>query len=131
VASKLLAKADVRPLCLPAGSLCIRGLFSIMASFTQSADDLPSNSFVLSYRQHEAFHGSLAGHPACKTWVDVNFDNRSTLRLLSSGRVLAENIEEERKKQRFRSVDAFADFCARKGHALSLDDKLRIVAHCE
>ena len=92
VASKLLAKADVRPLCLPAGSLCIRGLFSIMASFTQSADDLPSNSFVLSYRQHEAFHGSLAGHPACKTWVDVNFDNRSTLRLLSSVRVLAENV---------------------------------------
>ena len=102
-----------------------------MASFNQSADELPHHSFGLSYRQHEAFHGTLAFHPACKTWVDVNVDNLSTLRLLTSVKALAEDIVEKRREQGFRDVDDFANFCARKGSHLSPEDRLRIVAHLE
>jgi hypothetical protein len=62
-ASALLENANILPNCLPAKSRSVRGLFSILASFNEGPDELPNDSFVLSYRQHSAFHGLLANHP--------------------------------------------------------------------
>jgi hypothetical protein len=56
-ASALLENANILPNC------SVRGLFSILASFNEGPDELPNDSFVLSYRQHSAFHGLLANHP--------------------------------------------------------------------
>ncbi len=127
-ATKLLEKALITPACLPAGSKCVRGLFSILASYNQSGDVLPQDSFVLSYRQHASFHGSLSSHPACKTWVDVNFDNISTIRLLKSVARIAAQIIEQRKAEKFISVAAFKAFCGEQDCSLSVEDELRVVA---
>ncbi len=128
-AKKLLGKADVRPLCLPAGSVCVRGLFSILASYNQNAEALPMDTFVLSYRQHDAFHGALSVHPACKTWVDVNFDNVSTVRLLKSVARIADAILEKRASAgKFVSVAAFKAFCDEKKCPLAQEDEVRVVA---
>lgn len=128
-AGKLLAKANIVPACLPAGSQTIRGLFSILASFNQQAEQLPKDSFVLSYQQHKAFHGTLASHPACRSFVDVNYDNVSTLRLLKSMAPVAEAVIEHRSKAKFGSVDEFAAFCQQHGRALSVEDRARVVAY--
>lgn len=129
-ASNLLAKAHIVPACLPAGSRCVRGLLSIMASFNQEADTLDgADCFVLSHRQHELFHGTLAAHPACKTWVDVNVDNVSTLRLLTSVDSLAAEIVHTRKLNKFTSVQHFAQWCGEQGANLSAEDQSRVVAY--
>ena len=77
-ATALLEKAMIVPECLPQGSRYVRGLFSILASFNGSSDAVPADCCVLSYQQHASLHGTLAVHPACKTYVDVNYDNVST-----------------------------------------------------
>jgi hypothetical protein len=127
-ATNLLEKALILPLCLPYGSKCVRGLFSVLASFNQKENTIPEDCCVLSYRQHVAFHGTLSLHPACKTFVDVNYDNVSTLRLLKSIGNIVDKIVEERKRKFFSSSTIFADFCAANGHNLSEEDILRVVA---
>jgi hypothetical protein len=124
----LLEKADVRPRCLPPGSVCVRGLFSILASCNQSPDELPEDTFVLSYRQHAAFHGTLSLHPACKTWIDVNFDNISTIKLLNSVAAIARDIVVKRNVAKFVNLVAFKTFCTEMKNPLSAEDELRVVA---
>jgi hypothetical protein len=107
--------------------ICVSGLFSILASF-HGGDILP-NSIVLSYLQHRKFLGTLSNHPACKTFVDVNNDNVSTLRLLKSIEDIAATIVERRNKYKFANVDEFVQFCEAKGFHLSDDDRNRVTAH--
>ena len=127
-AKALLTKASIVPQCLPGGSRCVRGLFSILASFNGSLDDIPEDCCVLSYRQHAALHGTLALHPACKTYVDVNYDNLSTLRMLKSVEAIASNIIQHRLGEKFVDVEAFVAFCKQQGKVLSDEDRFRIVA---
>ena len=127
-ATALLEKARIVPECLPQGSRCVRGLFSILASFNGSLDGAPDDCCVLSYRQHAALHGTLAVHPACKTYVDVNYDNVSTLRMLKSVGGIAADIIERRKEAKFVSVEAFVTFCREKGHEVGDEDLCRVVA---
>jgi hypothetical protein len=128
IAVSLLDKAWIVPKCLPQGSLCVRGLFSILASFNGSSDDIPEDCCVLSYRQHAAHHGTLALHPACKTYVDINYDNVSTLRMLKSVEGIARAIIERRLVGSFVGVEAFVDFCKQNGKTLSDEDRVRVVA---
>jgi hypothetical protein len=95
-ATRLLEKANIVPTCLPANSKIVRGLFSILASFDKDSDQLPRDCFVLSHLQHKAYHGTLWSHPACRPFVDVNFDNLSTLRLLKSVKSVAVMIISQR-----------------------------------
>lgn len=127
-ATALLKKAKVVPQCLPARSRCVRGLFSVLASFNGSYYDIPEDCCVLSYRQHAAFHGTLGLHPACKTYVDVNYDNVSTLRMLKSVEAIASDIVDCRRVEKFVGVEAFVAFCRQHGKVLSDEDRLRIVA---
>ena len=127
-ATALLEKASIEPECLPPGSSCVRGLFSILASFTGSSDAIPFDCCVLSYRQHAALHGTLAVHPACKTYVDVNYDNVSTLRMLKSAARIATDIIERRKEAKFVDVEAFVTFCREKGQEVGDEDLCRVVA---
>jgi len=127
-ATFLLNKAHIVPRYLPDGSRCVRGLFSILASFNGSLDDIPEDCCVLSYRQHAALHGTLALHPACKSYVDINYDNVSTLRMLKSVKAIAANIIERRKDGKFASVADFVNFCKELGKDLSDEDRFRIVA---
>jgi hypothetical protein len=122
--AKLIDRARIMPKCLPSGSICVSGLFSILASF--DGGDIPLNSIVLSYRQHREFFGTLSNHPACKTFVDVNNDNESTLRLLKSIAPIAATIVERRT---CKLVEAFVQFCEANGCHLSDDDRIRVVAH--
>jgi len=126
-AKKLLEKENISPKCMPQNSCCVRGLFSILATFNQDVEDLPNDSFVMSYRQHGVFHGSLANHPACKTWVDVNLDNVSTLRLLKSVTSIVDKIVEQRRVKKFRDVEDFAAFCKERKLEISDDDRLCVV----
>jgi hypothetical protein len=127
-ATALLGKARIVPQCLPDGSRCVRGLFSILASFNGSLDDIPEDCCVLSYRQHAALHGTLALHPACKTYVDINYDNVSTLRMLKSVEAIASNIIQHRHVEKFVGVEAFVAFCGQHEKVLSDEDRLRVVA---
>jgi hypothetical protein len=127
-ATALLNKARIVPKCLPEGSLCVRGLFSILASFNGSSDDLPEDCCVLSYRQHAAHHGTLALHPACKTYVDINYDNVSTVRMLKSVEGIASSIIQHRLDKKFVGVEAFVAFCKQNGETLSDEDRVRVVA---
>jgi hypothetical protein len=128
-AGNLLSKADIVPTCLPAHSRTVRGLFSVLASFNQATNNLPNDTFVLSFRQHEAFHGTLASHPACRAFVDVNYDNISTLRLLKSVAMVAEEVIKRRAVSKFESVEQFAEFCQQCGYVLSDDDRARVAAY--
>ena len=130
-ATALLEKASVVPQCLPRESRCVRGLFSILASFNGSSDDIPEDCCVLSNRPHAAFHGTLALHPACKTYVDVNSDNVSTLRMLKSVEAIVLDIMQYRLGEKFESVEAFVAFCKQRGKVLSDEDLLRIVAEAQ
>ena len=117
------------PSCLPAESIAMPGLFSLLASFNQAADTLPNDTFVLSYRQHNSFHGTLASHPACRSFIDVNYDNISTLRLLKSVAPAAEEAIKRRGVSKFESVEQFAVFCKQCGCVLSDDDRARVAAY--
>ena len=85
---------------------------------------------MLSYRQHSAFHGTLALHPACKTYVDINNDNLSTLCMLTSVKKIVKQIVEQRNKEQFKSVENFVTFCSRLGQVLSDEDCNRVIAEC-
>jgi hypothetical protein len=128
-AGNLLNKALIVPKCLPAASIAVRGLFSLLASFNQAADALPNDTFVLSYRQHNSFHGTLASHPACRSFIDVNHDNISTLWLLRSVAPLAEAVIEKRTVSKFATVEEFAKFCKKGGGELSEEDAARVAAY--
>jgi hypothetical protein len=69
---------------------------------------------VLSYRQHAAFHGTLSLHPACKTWIDVNFDNVTTIKLLKSVAAIASDIMVQRDVAKFVNLALFKAFCSQK-----------------
>jgi hypothetical protein len=88
---------------------------------------IPEDCCVLSYSQHAAYHGTLSFHPACKTFVDVNYDNISTLRLLKSIEGIADIIVEHRKTKKFANVAEFQSFCKQKGKHLSEEDFIRVV----
>ena len=75
-------------------------------------------------RQHSAFHGILALHSACKTYVDINNDNLSTLCMLTSVKKIAEQIVEQRNKEQFKSVEDFVTFC------FTDKDRNRFIAEC-
>jgi hypothetical protein len=130
-AGNLLSKALIVPKCLPPQTSTVRGLFSVLSSFNQAPGTLPLDTFVLSYRQHGAFHGTLVSHPACRSFVDVNYDNISTLRLLKSVAVLAEAVVEKRRVSKFTSVVEFADFCKSLGRMLSEEDSARVAAYAD
>jgi hypothetical protein len=130
-AGNLLSKALIVPKCLPPQTSTVRGLFSLLSSFNQAPGTLPVDTFVLSYRQHGAFHGTLVSHPACRSFVDVNYDNISTLRLLKSVAVLAEAVVEKRRVSKFTSVVEFADFCKSRGRMLSEEDLARVAAYAD
>jgi hypothetical protein len=127
-ATALLDKAHIVPQCLPAGLKYVRGLFSTLASFNGGSAGIPQDCCVLSYRQHTAFHGSMSLHPACKTWIDMNYDNVSSVRLLKSIAPIATEIVKQRDEEKFASVVVFAAFCKERGHNLSDEDQLRVVA---
>ena len=117
-ATDLIKRATIKPK-LPEASKCVCGLFSILTSFNGSEDDIPEDSFVLSYKQHREFYGrSLSYHPACRTYIDVNHDNKSTLALLKSIKDVGAVLE-RRKRRKFESKDDFLSFC--KGINASLD----------
>jgi len=130
-ARNLLAKADIVPNCLPANSKVVRGLFSLLSSFNQQTDQLPKDTFVLSYHQHHSYHGTLSGHPACRSFVDVNFDNVSTLRLLKSVASVADEVIVRRATAKFESVESFAVFCQQHGRPLSEADAHRVAAYAK
>ena len=126
---KLIKKATIKPDILPEGSECVRGLFSILASFNGKPADIEEDSFVLSYKQHREFYGeSLSYHPACRTYIDVNNDNKSTLLLLTSiNKEKVDDILSRRDENKFSSREDFVDFCRNKLDTdLTDDDKSRI-----
>lgn len=121
------AAALVTPSCLPAGSVVVCGLFHRLASFNDVSELLPYNTFVLSYRNHEAFHGSLSYHPASRPHVNVNHDNVSALRLLKSVVPIVDDILARRREAMFRDVNDFIAFCQEKGCSLMESETDRIV----
>ena len=126
---ELIKKATIIPNILPQGSVCVRGLFSILASFDGSPGDIEKDSFVLSYKQHRQFYGeSLSYHPACRTYIDVNHDNKSTLALLTAiKKGMVEAILSRRNKNKFSSREDFVDFCRTDLETnLTDDEKSRI-----
>jgi len=125
VANALLEKALVIPSSLPMGSKVVRGHFSLLSSFDHQYEQLQEDTFVLSYKQHDNFHGCLAGHPACRSFVDINFDNVSSLRLLTSVKTLATEIIQRRKSKRFETLDEFKQFCTDESCTLSQSDEMR------
>jgi hypothetical protein len=73
----------------------------------------------------------LALHPACKTYVDVNYDNVSTLRMLKSVAKIATHIIKRRKEEKFVGVEAFVAFCREKGQEVGDEDFARVVAEAQ
>mmetsp|Transcript_21963 Transcript_21963/g.33512 ORF Transcript_21963/g.33512 Transcript_21963/m.33512 type:complete len:133 (-) Transcript_21963:319-717(-) len=58
-------------------------------------------------------------------WVDVNFCNISTLKLLKSVAPIVELIVAERSSKQYDNLIMFTDFCKQKGKELSDQDKMR------
>lgn len=61
------------------------GLFSMSPRASIPANELPAASFVISKAETKAYHGSFWSHPAACPFVDVQEDNKTTLRLLLTG----------------------------------------------
>ncbi|CAB9519027.1 Inherit from euNOG: Crinkler (CRN) family protein [Seminavis robusta] len=68
--------------------------------------------------------GCLASHPAASPCIDVNLDNCSTLKLLTSVATIVDEIIENRP---FEDLQAFSDFCTQSGRELSADDSSRCI----
>lgn len=123
-ANELIEKAAIMPSCLGKNADYVLGLFSLLSSYRHDPDTLFSDSFVLGYGQHKLFHGCLASHPAASPCIDVNMDNCSTLKLLTSVTTIVDGIIENRP---FEDLDAFSDFCAQSKCELSSDDLSRCI----
>jgi hypothetical protein len=129
-ARDLIRKEAIIPACLGEGAAYVLGLFSLLATFDEGPDALLEDSFVLSYAQHNSFHGCLASHPSCSPAVDVNYCNISTLKLLLSVKHIASDIIEERGRQPFTDLQTFKNFCIQRGTtALSAADALRCIVY--
>lgn len=89
---RIVTKANTLPECLPNKSKCVLGLFNILTSFSKLPTSLLQDCCLCSYNQHEDYNSTLVLHPACKTHVDVNSDNLSTIRLLASVKKIASTI---------------------------------------
>ena len=114
---------------IPPDHQCVMGVFSLLAScrLEPNCPDLQQDSFVLSYSQLFQFLGMLSTHPACSPCINVNYDNRSSLRLLKSSSSIIEKIVRKRNWERFDSVDEFKKFCDKEGAPLSEEDEERVV----
>jgi hypothetical protein len=121
-ANDLIQKAAIMPSCLGENAGYVLGLFSLLSSYRHEPETLSENSFVLSYGQHKLFHGCLASHPAASPCIDVNFDNGSTLKLLTS---VAKIVHEIMAQRPFVDLEEFSNFCIQQGHDLSTDDRSR------
>jgi hypothetical protein len=102
----------------------IIAIFSLLASTSPKAN-IPDNSVVISYTDHDAYHGTLSGHPAACAGIDINYGNKSSLQLLFKADVV-EVLLEARSEQLF-SPETFSDFLEKNGVQLSEQQKCRIV----
>lgn len=110
---KLLQKAEIMPVVVPAGSTLVKGLFSCVTDSNVGLDDLIPDSIVVSYSQNELYHGTLWTHPAAYPFVRINTDTSASIQMLFKGkqkREMSAAILSERKKQKFTTVDDFKRF---------------------
>ncbi len=127
-AAAQVEKARSRPRCLSEQSKLVVGLFSMFPSYEQGADDLPDDCFVVSFREHQAYHGCLTLHPASSPCVDVNRDNQSTLELLQNvNATLAKAVMARRDLHPFVDICDFKNFLKSKKVALSEVDEERVI----
>src|SRR5690349_20247674 len=77
-ATELLDRANIIPKYQKPITL-IRGLCSLYPRFQHNPEDLPQDTFVVSYSTHTSYHGTLFCHPAAIPCVNINYDNKSVL----------------------------------------------------
>ena len=129
-ANEWIQRAAIIPRCLGEEADYVLGLFSLLSSYRHQPDTLFKDSFVLSYIQHKDFHGCLWSHPAASPCIDVNLDNMSTLKLLTSVAKIVDQIVERRKHSPFQDLEDFTASCSKFGCTLSEDDSKRCIVYC-
>jgi hypothetical protein len=129
-AENLWGKAHQIPLCLSTNSKVIVGLFSMFPSYNRATDSLPDDCFVVSFREHQDYHGCLVLHPASSPCVDVNRDNQSMLILLDSVNVeIARAIIAHREHSPFANISDFKSFLKTKEVMLNDVDAERVIVY--
>jgi hypothetical protein len=103
-------------------------LFSLLASCSAAP---PPNSTVVSYLQHDHYHGSLSAHHAASPAIDINWCNVSTMRLLrslnSNDGKIAKLIITQRDEGKFASVEGLVAFLGRHNCTLTDSELQRLV----
>jgi hypothetical protein len=122
---------------IPKVSKIIVGLFSMLASANVEPNDLPADSFVISYPQHEVYHGQFCTHPAATPCISINSGFQTHLQLLkvrtsTNSRCIKEDeakwIVNERASQKWADFDSFwTAFQAEYPAITGFDDRERVV----
>jgi len=99
----------------------ILAIFSLLATQSTKAT-VPKDTLVFSYPDFDSYHGTLSGHPATCTAVDINYANISTLRLIFS-----HDIAQKLMHGRFWTPETFEQFLQTEKFTLSGKDRLRVV----
>jgi len=91
----------------------------------QQPADIP-NLVIVSNSELDGFHAGIGGHPAVLRHIDVNTDNVSRIRRLTSVAAIAPAIVAQRDVQHFSTFAKFETFCRVNNHPLSDLDKARV-----
>eukprot|EP01126_Amoeba_proteus_P005637 TRINITY_DN11912_c0_g1_i1.p1 TRINITY_DN11912_c0_g1~~TRINITY_DN11912_c0_g1_i1.p1 ORF type:complete len:136 (-),score=16.38 TRINITY_DN11912_c0_g1_i1:313-720(-) len=113
-ATELLKKLDITPDCAPSSTL-IRGLCNVLPKFSHEADELPKDCFVVCSQNTEAFHTSLACHPATYPFINVNQALQSYLNILPNyNDKCSKAVLERVKTKKFQSKEELGLFIETK-----------------
>jgi len=135
-AEKYLTKEDIFPDFLKRDdnlkdSVLCRGLFSSFSSYGQGQttkkqqnQQLPDNSFIVTYSNTKKYHNSLAFHPAASPCVNVNYDPISYIKLITTTDKAADAILLRRLHQKFVDMAEFEKFMEAGQHTIKFKERI-------
>jgi len=137
----LLSGENILPNWIDKENILYRGLFSSFATYARQQQkeqqrqnpgneiqlpQPPNDCFLVSFSNTEAYHSSLAYHPAASPCVNINYDSISYLRLITSSNG-ADAIYLRRITKSFKNLQELEVFLAMGKHEFNEKDKQRVV----
>lgn len=119
-ATTLLEKANILPVSLR-DAVLVRGLCSLFPQFSQKSSELPNDCFVLSYSTTSDYHQSLGPHPAASPCVNINFDNKTTVKMVTN---IPDEVVARRSTKLFQDIEELREFVEGKGGKLKDEERI-------
>ena len=115
VVNQLFDDANIQPACCK-NSVLVRGLFSLDSKYNATESTIPQDCFLVSFKTTNAYHGSLACHPASSPCISINLCSKSEILLILTGKnasECADAILNHRENTRFGTTAELHRFAKR------------------